>query len=235
MKVLVIDDDTSIAQVISLCFEMRWPETTVLSAVDGKQGLALVKQENPDVVILDIGLPEMNGFEVCYRIRRFSDVPVIMLTVRDSDTDVSVGLEVGADDYVIKPFSYIQLLSRVQAVLRRSSGKPAATAEYLFSTGNLVIDFDSREVRVNDMLVGLTPIEYDLLSLLGRNVGKVMKYQTLLTRVWSEEYGFETNLLKAHIHNLRRKLGDDTQNPGMIVNERGVGYRLLADQKEALV
>lgn len=235
MKVLVIDDDTSIAQVISLCFEMRWPDTTVISAVDGKQGLVLVEKEQPDVVILDIGLPEMNGFEVCHRIRRFSDVPVVMLTVRDTDTDVSCGLEVGADDYIVKPFSYIQLLSRVQAVLRRSNNMHMSTAEHVFVNNNLVIDFDKREVRVNDQVIELTPIEYDILSLLSRNVGKSMKYQTILTRVWSEEYEYETNLLKSHIYNLRRKLGDDTQNPSMIINERGVGYRLLASRKEALV
>ena len=124
MKVLVIDDDPDVAQVVSLCFEMRWPQTTVVSAVDGREGLSLVETESPDVVILDIGLPEMNGFEVCHEIRRFSDVPIIMLTVRDADTDVSRALETGADDYISKPFSHIELLSRVQAVFRRTQKLP---------------------------------------------------------------------------------------------------------------
>ena len=120
MKVLVIDDDPDVAEVISLCFEKRWPQTMVVSAVDGNEGLALTEQESPDVVILDVGLPEMNGFEVCDKLRRISDVPIIMLTARGADADVSCGLEVGADDYISKPFSYVQLLSRVQAVLRRT-------------------------------------------------------------------------------------------------------------------
>ena len=122
MKVLVIDDDPDVAEVISLCFEKRWPQTMVVSAADGTEGLTLIERENPDVVILDVGLPEMNGFEVCNRLRHISSVPVIMLTARGADADVSCGLEVGADDYISKPFSYVQLMSRVQAVLRRARG-----------------------------------------------------------------------------------------------------------------
>ena len=202
MKVLVIDDDPDVAQVISLCFEMRWPQTATVSAVDGTEGLSLIEVESPDVVILDVGLPEMNGFEVCREIRQFSDVPIIMLTVRDADTDISRALELGADDYISKPFSHIELLSRVQAVLRRTQRLPLAKGEGVFSSGQLRIDFDSREVT----------------------------YQTLLSKVWSEEYEYETNLLKLHIHNLRHKLGDNPQNPGMIVNERGVGYKLVVSE-----
>ena len=150
MKVLVIDDDPDIAKVISLCFEMRWPQTTVIPAADGKEGVSLVETEGPDVVILDVGLPEMNGFEVCHKIRRFSNVPIIMLTVRDADADVSCGLETGADDYISKPFSHVQLLSRVQAVLRRSQKSPLSIDKRIFTIGNLTVDLDSREIRVNE-------------------------------------------------------------------------------------
>lgn len=231
MKVLVIDDDPDVARVISLCFKMRWPQTEVVSAVDGIEGLLLVENNHPDVVILDVGLPEMNGYEVCYKIRSISDVPVIMLTVRDADTDVSCGLEIGADDYITKPFSYIQLLSRVQAVLRRTYKLPVSTGRNTFCNNNLKIDFDSREVSICGELVKLTPIEYDLLYHLSNNVGRVMTYQTLLSKTWGEEYLYETNLLKVHVHNLRNKLHDGAQSPAMIINERGIGYRLLPGNK----
>jgi len=225
MKVLVIDDDPDVAQVISLCFEMRWPQTTVVSASDGNEGLSLVENESPDVVVLDVGLPELNGFEVCREIRTFSDVPIIMLTVRDADTDVSRALETGADDYISKPFSHIELLSRVQAVLRRTQKLPLAKGEGILTSGNLSIDFDSREVRINGDIVKLTPTEYGLLYHLTRNANRVLTYQALLSKVWGEEYEYETNLLKLHIHNLRRKLADDPQSPRLILNERGVGYK----------
>lgn len=227
MRVLVIDDDPDVGEVISLCFEMRWPQTKVVAAVDASEGISLVESESPDIVILDIGLPGMDGFEACREIRRFSDVPIIMLTVRDADTDVSRGLEMGADDYLAKPFSHIELLSRAQAVLRRTQKLPLSKGDGVFSSGNLRIDFDSREVRVTDEVVKLTPKEYGLLYHLSRNAGRVLTHQALLSKVWSEDYDDETNLLKLHIHNLRRKLSDDLQNPKMIVSERGVGYRFV--------
>jgi len=232
MKVLVIDDDPDVARVISLCFKMRWPQTEVVSAVDGAEGLLLIENKHPDVVILDVGLPEMNGYEVCYRIRRISDVPIIMLTVRDADTDVSCGLEVGADDYITKPFSHIQLLSRVQAVMRRTRGLPVSTGINTFRNNDLKIDYDTHEVSVGGELVKLTPIEYGLLYQLSHNVGRVLTYQTLLSKIWGEEYLFETNLLKVHVHNLRNKLRDNSHCPVIIINERGIGYRLLSGNKD---
>ena len=227
MKVLVIDDDPNISQVISLCFEMRWPQTNTVSVVDGTEGLSLVETENPDVVILDIGLPEMNGFDVCHEIRQFSDVPIIMLTARDSDTDVSRALELGADDYISKPFSHIELLSRVQAVLRRTQKLPLSKGEGVLCSGNLKIDYDSREVRVNGEVVKLTPIEYGLLYHLSRNAGRVLTFQVLLSKVWGDDFIYDISLLKPPIHNLRHKLGDDHRNPRIIVNQRGVGYIFL--------
>ena len=227
MKVLVIDDDPNIAEVISISLQVHWPQITVVSAVDGDEGLSLVEAESPDVVILDIGLPGMNGFEVCREIRRFSDVPIIMLTVRDTDTDVAHGLQMGADDYLTKPFSHLELLSRIQAVLRRAQGFPISKGEGVFSSGNLEIDFDGWEVRVAGEVVKLTPKEYSLLYQLSRNAGRVLTYQTMLSKIWGEEYKEEPSLLKLHIHNLRRKLGDDPQNPKIIVNERGVGYKFV--------
>ena len=227
MRVLVIDDDPNIAEVISVSLEIRWPQIMVLTAADGDEGLSLVESESPDVVILDIGLPGMSGFEVCREIRRFSDVPIIMLTVRDMDTDVAHGLQMGADDYLTKPFSHIELISRIQAVLRRVQGLPISKGEGVFSSGNLQIDFDGWEVQVGGEVVKLTPKEYSLLYHLSRNAGRVLTYYTMLSKIWGEEYKEESSLLKLHIHNLRRKLGDDTQKPKIIVNERGVGYKFV--------
>ncbi|MFN3973868.1 MAG: response regulator transcription factor, partial [Dehalococcoidia bacterium] len=146
MKVLVIDDAPEVVEVVSLCFELRWPDTTVLSAPDGPTGLRLLREEAPDLVILDVGLPVMDGFQVLRQIRSFSQVPIIMLTVRDADTDIARALEGGADDYITKPFSHIELLARVQAVLRRAQGTPPTVAEQSFEGAGIKVDFAAREV-----------------------------------------------------------------------------------------
>lgn len=223
MKILVIDDDPDVVEVVSLCFEMRWPGAELVSAGDGASGLEAVEQENPDIVILDIGLPDIDGFEVCRRIRRFSDVPIVMLTVRDQETDIVKGLELGADDYITKPFSHIELLARVQAVRRRAQALPLTEDEQPFSTGDLFIDFARREVLLKGAPVRLTPTEYHLLYHLARNAGRVMTHRILLEKVWGREYLDATDYLKVHIQHLRQKLGDDAQK--MISTERGTGYK----------
>jgi len=140
MKVVVVDDSAEIAEVVSLCFKLRWSWANVLAACDGTSGLQLIEAETPDIVILDVGLPDMSGFEVLQEVRRFSQVPVIMLTVRGEDTDIAKGLELGADDYVTKPFSHIELIARVQAVLRRAQGLAVTDEERPFSSGKLFVD-----------------------------------------------------------------------------------------------
>ncbi len=136
MKVVVIDDAPDIVEVVSLCFQLRWSSTSVVSASEGAKGLELIEAESPDVVILDIGLPDMDGFQVLRELRHFSQVPVIMLTVKGEDTDVAKGLELGADDYIVKPFSHIELIARVQAVLRRAQGLPVTSEERPLSVAN---------------------------------------------------------------------------------------------------
>lgn len=225
MKILVIDDDPDIVEVVSLTFEMRWPEAVTVSANDGTSGIDLVEIESPDIIILDIGLPDMDGFEVCKEIRRFSDAPILMLTVRDKEADVVKGLQMGADDYVTKPFKHIELLARVQAVLRRAQMEPVSAEEAPFQAGNLYIDFSRREVLVGNQPVKLTPTEYQLLYHLVKNAGRVMTHRTLLGRIWGREYVDETNYLKVHIQHLRQKLGDDPSDPTMILTERGAGYK----------
>jgi len=210
-----------------LCFGLRWSGAKVLSAEEGGKGLELVEAENPDVVILDIGLPDMDGFEVLREIRRFSPVPVIMLTVRGDDIDVAKGLELGADDYVTKPFSHIELMARVQAVLRRTQGISVSGEERPFLSGPLSIDFASKEVRLNGKPVKLTSTEYKLLYYLVKNEGRLLSHESLLGRVWGEAFKDARDLLRVHLQHLRQKLGDSTESPSIIVTEHGMGYKFV--------
>lgn len=227
MKVLVIDDSAEITEVVSLCFRLRWNGANVISAADGKTGLELVEKENPEIVILDVGLPDINGFEVLREIRRFSQVPVIMLTVRGEDTDVAKGLELGADDYVTKPFSHIELIARVQAVLRRAQGITVSSEERPFASGKLWVDFTSNEVKIDGNPVKLTSTEYKLLQHLIRNEGRLLTHENLLSKVWGEEYRDTRDLLRVHIQHLRQKLGDTLDSPRIIVTEHGLGYKFV--------
>jgi DNA-binding response OmpR family regulator len=227
LKVVVVDDSPEIIEVVSLCFQLRWSGANLISASNGAQGLELIEAENPDIVILDIGLPDMDGFEVLREIRRFTQVPVIMLTVRSEDTDIAKGLELGADDYIIKPFSHIELVARVQAVLRRVQGTPVSNEERPFISGKLSVDFASNEVKLDEKPVKLTSTEYKLLYLLIRNEGHLVSHENLLTKVWGESYVDARDLLRVHIQHLRQKLGDSVETPSIIVTEHGMGYKFV--------
>ena len=227
MKVVVIDDSPEIIEVVSLCFQLRWSGTDLSSAPTGAKGVELVESVSPDIVILDVGLPDMEGFEVLREIRRFSQVPVIMLTVRGEDTDVAKGLELGADDYITKPFSHIELIARVQAVLRRVQGLPVTSEEKPFVSGKMMVDFASNDVRLDGIPVKLTSTESRLLYLLIRNDGHLVSHETLLTKVWGEAYSDARDLLRVHIQHLRQKLGDSVESPTIIVTEHGMGYRFV--------
>jgi len=225
--VVVIDDSPEIIEVVSLCFQLRWNGAQVLPAGDGAQGLELIETEYPDIVILDIGLPDMNGFQVLQEIRRFSQVPVIMLTIRGEDTDIARGLEMGADDYVTKPFSHIELIARVQAVLRRVQESPVTTEDRPFASGKLWVDFSSNEIKVEGEPVKLTSTEFKLLQYLIRNEGRLLSHENLLSKVWGDTYGDARDLLRVHIQHLRRKLGDSIESPKIIVTEHGMGYKFV--------
>ena len=227
MKVVVVDDSPEIIEVVSLCFQLRWSGADVLSAPNGAKGLDLIEAESPDIVILDIGLPDMDGFQVLREIRRFSQTPVIMLTVRGEDTDVARGLELGADDYITKPFSHIELVARVNAVLRRSRGQPAGSEERPFVSGKLSVDFAGNEIKVDGKPVKLTSTESRLLYLLVRNEGRLVTHENLLTKVWGESYYDARELLRVHIQHLRQKLGDSVESPSIIVTEHGMGYKFV--------
>lgn len=227
MKVLVVDDEPDVREVVNLCFGLRWPEADVVSAPDGDEALRLIESEKPELVLLDVVLPGMDGFQVCQEIRRFSDVPIVMLSARDAEVDKVRGLEMGADDYITKPFSHLELLARVRAVLRRYQNQLPAVGE-VFESGDLQIDFASRQVTVRGKIVRLTPTEYSLLFHLTRNAGRVLPHHTLLAKVWGREYTDEIDYLKVYIRRLRQKLEGDEDSIGRIVSERGVGYKFVA-------
>ncbi|HSR33100.1 MAG TPA: response regulator transcription factor [Anaerolineae bacterium] len=223
MRILAVDDEPDVIKLITMSFRMQQPAWEVISAQDGPEALAMVEREQPDVILLDIGLPEVNGFEVLKSIRLFSDVPVIMLTVRDDELSKVQGLELGADDYVTKPFSHLELLARVRAVLRRAQSLPLAH-EKPFVSGDFEVDFARRTVTVRNQPMALTGTEYRLIYHLVRNAGRVMTHEALLARVWGREYTDEISYLKSYISRLRNKLEEDPRHPEYILTEYGVGY-----------
>lgn len=230
LKLLVIDDDPEVVEVVSLAFEMAWPDVVVVSASDGDSGLQLMETEVPDAVILDIGLPDTDGFKVCQEARRFSEVPIIMLTVRGKETDVVRGLLLGADDYITKPFRPIEFVARVQSAIRRARATPQLHDEKPFRHGELIVDYSSREVSLGGEPVNLTPIEYQLLIQLTKSAGKVVPHRILLGRVWGRDYLEETQYLKVYVQHLRRKLKDDPADPKYIFAERSVGYKFASPE-----
>ncbi len=221
-KILVVDDEPHLVKLVRSNLEAQ--HFKVASAMDGVSGLAMVEKEGPDLVILDIMLPGMDGFDVLQKIREFSSVPVIMLTAKDQDVDVVKGLQLGADDYVKKPFSVHELLARVEAVLRRAAPGDDVQARPPFVVGDFTMDFQQRKISVRGREIKVGPTEYKLLSQLVRNAGRVMLHADLLRKVWGPEYGGETEYLRVYISYLRNKIEEDPANPKYILTEHGVGY-----------
>ena len=226
MKILVIEDDPIISETVTIYFNLRWPEAEVIATDTGEQGIKLATSSAPDVIILDVGLPGMDGYDTLRRLRSITDAPAIMLTARDGEVAKVKGLEYGADDYITKPFSHIELLARVRAVLRRTvaSTPEQSRRHYVSEPAGLEIDLDSRTVHRHGQLISLAPLEYSLLYHMTSNEGRVMAHSVLLAKVWGQEYVEEVDYLKVYIRRLRTKLGDDPQNPELIHTERGVGY-----------
>jgi two-component system, OmpR family, KDP operon response regulator KdpE len=227
VKILVVDDAPEVVESVRLGFMLQWREVEVIGAGDGESALDLVEQETPDLVLLDIGLPELDGYKVLERIRLFSDVPVVMLTARDDTMDMVKGLELGADDYITKPFNHLELLARVKAVLRRLDMPAPKSRAPSFQAGDLEVDFAAQEARLNGQRLDLTPTEYKLLYHLVRNAGRVLTHGTLLAKVWGREYVDEVDYIRVYVRRLRDKLGDDPERPRYIRTERGLGYRFL--------
>ena len=226
MKVLVIADAPDIVESVSLTFSMSWPDSEILSAPDAATGIYSADRESPTLVVLDIGLPDMDGLTVCKEIRRFSDVPIILiLTAQDGKADIVRGLDQGADDCIIQPFRPIEFMARVRSVLRRTHVSSFYRSRKPLKYQDLTIDFSNGQVFVGERVVNLTSIEYQILSHLAKNAGKVVPHRVLLGVVWGREYLEETSYLKVHIKHLRQKLQDDATAPQYILTERNVGYR----------
>jgi two-component system, OmpR family, KDP operon response regulator KdpE len=230
MKILVIDDEPDVIESVSLGFTLQWREVDVLGAETGEAGLDTIEREHPDIVLIDVGLPGMDGFEVLRQIRAFSDVPVVMLTARDDAMDKVKGLELGADDYVTKPFNHLELMARVKAVLRRLAMPAPASRAPSFRSGDLEVDFARQEARLRGERLELTPTEYKLLYHLVRNAGHILQHGTLLAKVWGREYIDEVDYIRVYIRRLRDKLGDDPEDPRYIRTERGLGYRFIVNE-----
>jgi DNA-binding response OmpR family regulator len=220
--VLVVDDEKRYRELLDMNLSRRGYH--VLQAVDGLSALNAVELEEPDLVVLDLKLPDMDGYEVCRRIREHSTVPIIMLTARAEQEQKIRGLKVGADDYITKPFSADELLARVEAVLRRTEAARGTSISPAFDGGDLHIDFDQHRVTLRGQEVDLSPGEYHLLQQLAANAGRVMFQDELLRRVWGPGYSGATALLQTAIRRLRRKIEDDPASPHYIVTKRGVGY-----------
>jgi two-component system KDP operon response regulator KdpE len=220
--VLVVDDDQGLRDLIRI--NLEHDGYLVLQAANGVQCVDSVRDQRPDIVILDVMMPEMDGLEACGHVREFSQVPILMLTAKVQHEDVITGLDRGADDYLTKPFNMEELSARIRALLRRV---PPANRPLTAGDGQVLIDQQKREVLVRASNVDLTPTEYDLLLKLTENAGKVVEHETLLRSVWGQEYTKDNDYLKVYIWHLRRKIEEDPRNPRLLLTEWGVGYRLV--------
>jgi two-component system, OmpR family, response regulator len=221
-KILVVDDEKKIVDIIRAYLEKEGYH--VIPAFDGKMALSLAQNQHPDLIVLDLMLPETSGWDVCRAIRKTSDIPIIMLTARDEITDKIVGLEMGADDYITKPFDAKELVSRIRAVLRRSESTPVRKNSIRID--DLTIDNEKRQVRRSDTVIDLTPNEFDLLYVMAENPGRVFSRMQLLDKVQGDAYEGYERTIDSHIKNLRKKLETDPEHPRYIVTVHGVGYKL---------
>jgi DNA-binding response OmpR family regulator len=228
-RILVVEDEESISQPFAEALRRANFEAVVTATAAG--ALELAESEQPDLVMLDLILPDGDGRDVCRELRRRSDVPIMMLTARGTELDKIVGLELGADDYVVKPFSAAEVISRIRAVLRRS--RPRETDAQPLQVGGLVLDLGARIVRLDGERLDLSRKEFDLLAALMRNAGQVVKREDLMTEVWDSNWFGSTKTLDVHVGWLRRKLGDQSSDPVYIETVRGVGFRFAAPEIEA--
>jgi two-component system KDP operon response regulator KdpE len=226
MTILIVDDEPRIRDFVRMNLELE--HYSVLEAGNGVEALDELRENLPDLIVLDVMMPEIDGFETLKAIREVSTVPVIMLTVRQSEQDRIHGLDLGADDYIAKPFSPRELLSRIRALLRRSLMEPPSRKTEIVVDSDLKIDFSRREVIVRGQKVVLRPTEYRLLYHLVSNAGRLLTHETLLSKVWGREYRDESHYLRLYITYLRQKLEKDLAHPQYILTERGVGYRFTA-------
>ena len=224
LRVLVVDDEPAIRRFLRASLTAHGNE--VFEATTGEQALSAVVAHRPDLIILDLGLPDIEGIEVTRRLREWTRIPIIILSVREHETDKIAALDAGADDYLTKPFGIGELLARMRTAMRHAV---QPVGQSVFTTGELTMDVGRRIVNVADREVQLTPTEYDLLRVLVMNAGKVLTHHQLLREVWGVAYENEMHMLRVNVSNLRRKIESDPTRPRYIITEPGVGYRLHAD------
>ena len=227
LKVLIADDARDVAEAVAFGARMTWPGCKVTVSASGAEALRHFAEEGADLVVLDVMMPPPDGLAVCRRIRESSPVPIMMLTVRDSTVDKVRALDLGADDYLAKPFDPLELFARLRALVRRASRQVEGEGAN-FALGDLSLDFATQEVRLRGTVVRLTPIEYRLLEELVRHAGTVLPHAVLLERVWGAAYVHDVSYVKVFVRRLRRKLGDDAEHPRYIQTEWGIGYRVGA-------
>lgn len=221
-KILIVDDEPSVRRFLRGCLNVAGYETS--EAGNGFSALESLREGAFHALLLDLGLPDIDGLQVLRRVRMESSIPVVVVSLRDSEEEIVDALDSGADDYLVKPFGVKELLARVRAALRRGDVTP--TEEIVFRSGGLVVDFAGREVHSNDVLVSLTPTEWELIKVFVKNAGRVLTHTQLLEMVWGPQYGEDLQLLRVNVSNLRRKLEPDSKRPIHIVTELAVGYRL---------
>ncbi len=225
--ILVIDDEPQIIRALRTILQAR--RFQVITAQNGETGLALAAVQHPDVIILDLGLPDIDGVEVCRRLREWTQTPIIVLSVRDSERDKVLALNQGADDYLTKPFGIDELIARLRVALRHSAQVGDKTVAPVIKAGMLQIDLAQHQVIQNGSEIHLTAIEFKLLAYLARNAGRVLSHQAILAHVWGLENSERVEYLRVYIRQLRLKLEADPEHPRHIVNEPGIGYRFLID------
>ena len=223
-RVLVVDDDLALARALAINLKARGYD--VVTASSGRQALEVLARARPDVVVLDLGLPDLDGIEVLHGIRGWNSVPVVVLSARTTSDEKVEALDAGADDYVTKPFEMNELLARLRAAVRRGAAAGSTGAPVVVETDGFTVDLSSAVVTRGGQQVRLTPTEYHLLEVLARNVGRLVPQHQLLTEVWGPGYERETHYLRVYVGQLRRKLEDDPASPRHIVTEPGLGYRL---------
>ena len=224
VKILAIDDEKDVTRAIRLTVTIQEPAWQVVEAFGGAEGLRLFSSEKPDLVLLDMRMPDISGLEVLRQLRRFSAVPVIVLTVTNSELDEVRALEEGADDYIVKPFGHLELTARIRAMLRRASGT-VLTHQEPYVNGALRIDYDNRVVTVGSREMSLTATEFSLLEILAGNSGQVLRTETLLGRVWGAHSLDNRDYLKVYVRKLREKIESDPSAPQYLLTVRGIGYR----------
>ena len=225
-RILVIDDERPIRRLLKTALTAHG--YVISESSNGQEGLAAIAEDHPDLVILDLGLPDIDGVEVTGRVREWTNVPIIILSVRENETDKIKALDMGADDYLTKPFGIGELVARIRVCLRRSI---QPNTEPIFLLGPIKVDFVRRQVTLNNAEILLTPTEYELFRILVQNAGRVITHRQLLKQVWGAGYEAETHILRVNISNLRRKIEPDPAQPRYILTEPGVGYRLKYDDQ----